>query len=119
MDPVHSWPAAVAEHIAAELAEVANGRLVAVYLHGSAVLGGWVPDRSDVDMLVVAADEIGETTQDSMVHAIISVQVDRPQERRPTPKLETTIVTAAAARKPGPPWPFLRHVVTGEPATRR
>ena len=31
-------------------------RLRAAYLHGSAVLGGWVPDRSDVDMLFVAED---------------------------------------------------------------
>ncbi|HSR86966.1 MAG TPA: aminoglycoside adenylyltransferase domain-containing protein [Streptosporangiaceae bacterium] len=116
--PAHPWPAAVARHIAGDLAEVAGGRLVAVYLHGSAVLGGWVPGRSDVDVLVVVSDEIGDATLDSMAHAIVSARPERPPEDRHAPKLESSIVAVAAARRPAPPWPFFRHVVTdpAEPA---
>ena len=41
-----------------QLMTASGGLLQAAYLHGSAVLGGWVPGRSDVDMLFVAADDI-------------------------------------------------------------
>jgi Domain of unknown function (DUF4111)/Nucleotidyltransferase domain len=109
---VHPWPAAVAERIAANLAAVADGRLVAVYLHGSAVLGGWIPGVSDVDVLIVTADDTGETTADSMTHAIASSTSPRRPGEWPEPTVEASIVTAAAAGEPGPPWPFLSHVVT-------
>ena len=36
-------------------ARLGNG-LVGGYLHGSAVLGGWHPERSDVDVLAVCAE---------------------------------------------------------------
>jgi len=112
MDYVHRYPAAVARRIAADLAAVADGGLVAVYLHGSAVMGGWVPGRSDIDVLIVAADDVAETTVDSMVRAIVSAQPECFSDTWQAPPLETSIVTAAAVRDPGPPWPFLRHVVT-------
>jgi len=116
--PAHPWPAAVARHIAGDLAEVAGGRLIAVYLHGSAVLGGWVPGRSDVDVLVVVSDEIGDATLDSMAHAMAWASRKVMADEWPAPNLESSIVAAAAARRPAPPWPFFRHVVTdpAEPA---
>jgi streptomycin 3"-adenylyltransferase len=117
MDPIHPLPAEVARRLADDLVEVAGAGLVAVYLHGSAVLGGWVPGRSDIDVLIVAADNIDETILASMVDAIVSLQRERPPGQLPAHALETSIVTAAAARDPGPPWQFLRHVVT-DPAGR-
>lgn len=108
---VHPWPAAVAQRIAANLDAVAGGRLVAVYLHGSAVLGDWIPGRSDVDVLIVTADDTSETTAESMTGAITSGEPEPLTGEWPEPTVETSIVTAAAARDPGPPWPFLRHVV--------
>jgi streptomycin 3"-adenylyltransferase len=112
MTEVHDFPAAVVHRLAAELAAVADARLVAVYLHGSAVLGGWVPGRSDIDVLIAVADDIGDAALDSMTRAIANLQSHDLPDEWPAPKLETSIVTAAAARDPGPPWPFLRHVVT-------
>jgi Domain of unknown function (DUF4111)/Nucleotidyltransferase domain len=106
MRPVHRWPEAVAARLAARLAARAGGHLVAVYLHGSAVLGGWVCGRSDVDVLVVAADDTDEVVADSMAQAIIEVGEVQ------APAIESSIVTAAAARDPRPPWPYLRHVAT-------
>jgi streptomycin 3"-adenylyltransferase len=118
MTELHPWPAAIARQLAADLAEVVSAHLVAVYLHGSAVLGSWVPGRSDVDVLIVGADGTSETIADSMADAIVRTQLGLVSEHAPPPKLETSIVTAAAARHPRPPWPFLRHVVTdsGKPA---
>jgi hypothetical protein len=98
----------LAAHLAAHLADRAGGKLLAVYLHGSAVLGGWVPGRSDVDVLIVAADDTDDATADSMAQAIVAAGSECP-----APGLETSIVAEAAARHPGPPWPYLRHVVAG------
>jgi streptomycin 3"-adenylyltransferase len=112
MEMVHPCPAAVAEEIATELAGVADGGLVAVYLHGSAVLGGWVPGRSDVDLLIVVEDATSEATASSMEGAIVRFRPGHLTDQWPALNLETSIVTAAAARDPGPPWAFLRHVVT-------
>lgn len=109
---MHPLPADVARRLADDLVDVAGATLVAVYLHGSAVLGGWVPGRSDIDVLILVADDIGETTLDSMVDAIVSLQRDRLPDRWPAPALEASMVTAAAGRDPRPPCPFLRHVVT-------
>lgn len=111
MTDVHPWPAAVAERMAVDLAAVPGSRLVAVYLHGSAVLGGWIPGRSDVDVLIVVADGTNETTADSLARAIVNSQPAHGPAAPPAPAVESSIVTAAAARDPGPPWPFLRHVV--------
>jgi hypothetical protein len=99
---------ACAQRLAAHLAGGAGGKLLAVYLHGSAVLGGWVPGRSDVDVLIVVADDTGDATADSMAQAIVVAG-----SQCPAPGLESSIVAAATARYPASPWPYLRHVVAG------
>jgi streptomycin 3"-adenylyltransferase len=101
---------ACAQGLAADLRGPADGKLLAVYLHGSGALGGWVPGRSDVDVLIVVADDIADATMDTMAQAIATAGA-----RCTGPGLEASIVAASAARDPGPPWPFLRHVV-GTPA---
>lgn len=99
---------ACAERLAADLTDRTGGKLLAVYLHGSAVLGGWMPGRSDIDVLIVAADDTGQATADSMAQLVVA-----SGQRCPPPGLETSIVTATAALDLGPPWPYLRHVVAG------
>lgn len=47
-----------ARALAGQLMMVPGGVLQAAYVHGSAALGGWVPGRSDVDMLFVVEDGI-------------------------------------------------------------
>ena len=74
---------AYARTLTGQLITVSGGLLQAAYLHGSAALGGWMPGRSDVDMLFVTADGIG------------------------------SVVTVAQARQPAPPWPFVLHVAAG------
>jgi hypothetical protein len=131
---------AYAQRLAADVAvaaEQAGGRLLAAYVHGSAALGGWVPGRSDVDVLFVAADTTGaadavrtdtapadtapadtapaETgAADSMARALVAAGPACPGR-----ELEASIVGAAAARDPGPPWPYIRHVVAGQAGTAR
>ena len=47
--------------------------LVGAYLHGSAVLGGWREDRSDVDVLAVCAAAVDDPGLEELVQGL-SVQ---------------------------------------------
>jgi hypothetical protein len=80
-------------------------RLRAAYLHGSAVLGGWVPGRSDVDMLFITAD--GPPEPDAAAAASV---LAAPRPACPGSGLECSVVTAGQAATPRAPWPFLLHV---------
>jgi Domain of unknown function (DUF4111) len=99
---------------AGRAADHAGSRLLAAYVHGSAALGGWIPGRSDVDILFVAADETTPAIADKMAQAIGAAGAHCPGR-----DLETSVVAASAARKPGPPWPYLVHVVAGPQSTVR
>jgi streptomycin 3"-adenylyltransferase len=78
------------------------GPLAAAYLHGSAALGGWNAERSDVDILFVASDDIGADA----VAAIGDLLLTR---RGPGRGLECSVVTSSQAARPCPPYPFLLH----------
>ncbi len=80
-------------------------RLRAAYLHGSAVLGGWVPDRSDVDMLFVAEDGARGPDVDALASVLAASAPEGPGRG-----LECSVVTVGQASRPQPPWPFLLHV---------
>jgi streptomycin 3"-adenylyltransferase len=104
-------PASFARQLAEKLAEDGRGQLTAVILHGSAALGGWMPGRSDVDVLFIVADGITEIDLRRMTVSLVTLA-----ENCPGSGIETSIVSHAQARDPRAPWPYLRHVVAG-PAT--
>jgi streptomycin 3"-adenylyltransferase len=97
--------------LAGDLAAASGGRLRATYLHGSAVLGGWVPDRSDVDVLFVVADDVAGPALTAMARVLAAAGPGCPGR-----ELECSAVTVAAAREPRAPWPYLLHVVAGPDA---
>ncbi len=111
MDPGAQPPGGVLDYarmLAGQLAMVSGAVLEAAYLHGSAALGGWVPARSDVDMLFVAADGIGSAAVERMSQALCAAAGACPGR-----ELECSVVTMTQARHPAPPWPFVLHVVAG------
>ncbi|MDT0320225.1 aminoglycoside adenylyltransferase domain-containing protein [Streptomyces millisiae] len=83
------------EEIAATLA-TQRPDLVGVYLHGSAVLGGFDPARSDVDVLAVVAGPEGESAQRRAGEAVAATAA-----RCPGAGLELSVLTAATARELG------------------
>jgi streptomycin 3"-adenylyltransferase len=97
---------AYAAEVTAELDTVLGGALAGAYLHGSAVLGGWTAERSDVDILFVAADDLSAAAAARASHALIRAADGCPGHGG----LESSVVTAGAAARPGPPWPFVLHV---------
>jgi hypothetical protein len=68
------------------------GGLVGVYVHGSAVLGGFRPERSDVDVLVVVAKPVPPEGQ-----AALGVQLLASAYPCPGIGLELSVITAATA----------------------
>jgi Domain of unknown function (DUF4111) len=104
-------PARVAGYataLARELIRASDGLVQAAYLHGSAALGGWQPS-SDVDMLVIAADDISAGTLDRVARSLAGSGPACPGSG-----LECSVVSRAAAAAAAPPWPFLLHVATGQ-----
>ena len=85
-----------------------GGQLRAAYLHGSAVLGGWMPGRSDVDMLFVT----GNAVSGRAVEAVAAV-LAASGPGCPGSGLECSVVTAGQAGSPHAPWPFLLHARPG------
>ena len=101
--------------LAGGLRRVLGPRLVGVYLHGSAVLGGWSAEASDVDLLAVVAWPFGQRAK-----RVISARLNHPSLVCPSAGgLELGMVTAAVAGDPPRRPPFELQLTTGpSPRTR-
>ena len=95
------------EALTAEVAAVVGDRLVGVYAHGSLLLGGYLPDRSDIDVVVVVEDALTAAEQDDLASRL-------QEESLPCPAvgLELSIVTWASAAAPTARPAFELHVTT-------
>ncbi|RPI04720.1 MAG: DUF4111 domain-containing protein, partial [Actinobacteria bacterium] len=89
-----------------DLALAADGSLVGVCVHGSAVLGDFIPGASDLDVLVVVEDDVDDALLDRVTDTLAS---DRSM---PATGLEASVVARTAAASPAKPWPFRVHVTT-------
>lgn len=94
--------------LASVVNERCGGALSAAYLHGSAALGGWVAERSDVDVLFVAADDISASAVAAASELLLAASADCPGVA-----LEASMVTVSCAAEPCAPWPFILHVGDG------
>lgn len=86
------------------LATVRPGMLVAVYLHGSAVLGDFQSAASDIDILVVVQDHIPDGSVQAMARTLSGVILC------PGTGVEASVVEESAANRPLSPWPYLVHM---------
>ena len=96
----------LADTVANVLSDVLEERLIAVYLHGSAVLGGFRWDRSDLDVLAVMEGSLSDAEVEEVVAGLAPLQY-------PGNGLEMSILTLAEARDPHRPAPlFQLHLGT-------
>lgn len=102
---VAAVPLEFAAGLAATLAWRLGRGLAGAYLHGSAVLGGWTASRSDVDLLVVLADDLDAEQIQEAGEVLLAAAGQAPGRG-----LESSAVTASAAAEPGPPWPYVLHL---------
>ena len=89
------------------LADALGDNLIAVYLHGSAVLGGFRWDRSDLDILALSRSRLSDDQLRRVVLALGALDY-------PANGLEFSLMTAAEAKQPAFPAPrFQLHMTTG------
>jgi Nucleotidyltransferase domain len=93
--------ATYAARIGETLAGLLGAELEAVYLHGSAVLGGFRLDRSDVDVLAIVRAPLGRTRLAEVAEA-----VSHRRLANPACGLELDMITVDAARRPRHPSRF-------------
>jgi hypothetical protein len=86
--------------VAAFFEETLGPTASGVFVHGSAALGGWTPS-SDLDMLITS--ELVDRDWLVIGRQLLSKLTTGPS-------VELSVVSAAAAANPQPPWPFLLHV---------
>ncbi len=90
-----------------EVADVVGDRLVGAYPHGSLLLGGYRPSRSDIDVVVVVEDPLSVDEQ-----AAIGARLAHDALPCPAIGLELSVVTRAVAAAPSARPPFELHVTT-------
>jgi predicted nucleotidyltransferase len=61
-----------AQHLAEELTVILEADLVGVYLHGSAATGCFNPDRSDIDLLVVARQTVAPEQRRAVAELLLA-----------------------------------------------
>ncbi len=110
-------PAAVgrfAAEVDSQVRSVLGDRLVSTILHGSAALGGFVEARSDVDIVMIVADELDPDRVLAVAERVHSVA-----DACPGSGVELSVVTTGAAADPRRPWPYVLHVAStpGDPQT--
>lgn len=91
--------------VASATAAVFGSKLAGVYLHGSAVLGGFDARRSDVDVLVVCDGPMTAAQQRAVAGALSEQRLSCPGRG-----LELSIVTVQAARHPAAEPAFELHL---------
>lgn len=95
------------EGVAEQLERILGPDLVGLYLHGSAVLGGFDARRSDVDVIAVCARPMTVAEKQTA-----SATLSQSALSCPVQGLELSIVTAAAAHAPSDSPPFELHMTT-------
>jgi streptomycin 3"-adenylyltransferase len=106
-------PVTFSKHLAADLKR-ASRRLLAVYLHGSACLGGWNPSSSDVDLIIVVEDGVSNALLEPMIDVLVDRAADCPGHG-----IECSVVSRSAVSSIRDRWPFLAHIATDPDGIRR
>jgi streptomycin 3"-adenylyltransferase len=107
-----SRPPPDVDRYAREVATVARRalgeRLAAAYLHGSAVLGGYTPARSDVDVMLIVDGELPPPILQALAFSL-------GRDRLPSPAcgIELDVLTASTAAHPMRPTPFQLVMTSG------
>ena len=84
--------------------ETLNDRLTGIYLHGSAVMGCYQPEKSDLDFLIVADAVLSEAEKRRFMDRLLELDHDCPGKG-----IEMSIVTKDVCNPFVYPTPFILH----------
>ena len=82
--------------------------LAGIYLHGSAVMGCFNPEKSDVDLIVIVSRALAEETRRAFMEMIVELNAQGPAKG-----IEMSIVTKDVCRPFVYPTPFELHFSAG------
>jgi predicted nucleotidyltransferase len=102
MNPPTARAVSFAQHLAEVLPAILEDDLVGVYLHGSAATGCFNPDRSDIDLLVVARQTLSPEQRRAVAKLLLA------SSGAPYP-VELTVVTTGQLHPWRHPTPFDFH----------
>ena len=84
--------------------EILGENLVGIYLHGSAVMGCFNPDKSDIDLIVVVNSPMSDDVKRKFMDMVVALN-----EEAPAKGIEMSIVTKAVCNPFVYPTPFELH----------
>ncbi len=58
--------------------EILRDNLVGVYLHGSAVMGCFNPEKSDIDLIIVVKDSMSDADKRAYMDMVVDLNADAP-----------------------------------------
>ena len=105
--PLDSKSAAYAREVTERLRATLGEKLIGVYLHGSAVLGDFVRERSDVDIVAVSDGPLTGDESDAVAERLSSESLPCPARG-----LELHVVDRAAVDDLVEPPSFQLHIAT-------
>lgn len=94
----------VAGQFTQESERILGDNLVGVYLHGSAVMGCFNTDKSDVDLLVVVKAEPSDTVKHAFLDMVVTLS-----ETGPAKGIEMSVVERSVCKPFAYPTPFVLH----------
>jgi hypothetical protein len=104
--PLDSKSAAYAREVTARLRATLGDKLIGVYLHGSAVLGDFVRERSDVDVVAVSDGPLTNDECDVLAEKLSSASLPCPAHGG----LELHVVDRCIVEELVEPPPFELHI---------
>ncbi|MBQ8965262.1 aminoglycoside adenylyltransferase domain-containing protein [Ruminococcus sp.] len=87
-----------------ESKDILGGELTGIYLHGSAAMGCFAPDKSDLDILIVVKGKLSDEVKKRYMEMVV-----RLNEKAPAKGIEMSIVTENVCRPFVYPTPFELH----------
>ena len=84
--------------------EILGDNLTGIYLHGSAVMGCFNPDKSDIDLIVVVRDSLSDDVKRKYMDMVTTLNEDAPEKG-----IEMSVVTRDVCNPFLYPTPFDLH----------
>ena len=94
----------IIESYVTESREILGANLVGIYLHGSAVMGCFNPEKSDLDFIVVVENDMSDDTKRAYIDMVLKLNKEAPAKG-----IEMSIVRREVCKPFVYPTPFVLH----------
>ena len=92
------------DYFVAESSHILGTTLTGIYLHGSAVMGCFNPEKSDIDLILVVEDEVNNIAKRQFMDMVVELNQQAPEKG-----LELSVVREAVCKPFVYPTPFELH----------